>query len=47
MRLLAFRKRLFEEPMKGESVYGKEKKKYTNFVLCFPGRKEADSQKDD
>ena len=33
--------------MKGESAYGKEKKKYTNFVLCFPGRKEADSQKDD
>ena len=27
--------------MKGESAYGKEKKKYTNFVLCFPGRKEA------
>ena len=33
--------------MKEESIYGKEKKKYTNFVLCFPGRKEADSQKDD
>ena len=25
--------------MKGESIYGKEKKKYTDFVLCFPGRK--------
>ena len=33
--------------MKGESAYGKEKKKYTDFILCFPRRKEADPQKDD
>jgi len=37
----------FEQPMKGEPIYGKEKKKYTDLVLCFPRRKEADSQKDD
>ena len=35
--------------MKGESIYGKEKKKYIDLVLCCvsPRRKEADSQKDD
>ena len=31
----------FEQPMKEESIYGKEKKKYTDLVLCFPRRKEA------
>ena len=25
--------------MKGESIYGKEKKKYTDLVLCFPEEK--------
>lgn len=33
------RSHYFEEPKKGESAYDKKKKKYTDFVLCFPGRK--------
>ncbi|MFQ7872377.1 MAG: hypothetical protein ACLRHG_16940 [Coprococcus phoceensis] len=34
----------FEEPRKNLMA---EKKKYTDFVLCFPRRKEAYTQEDD